>query len=55
MDRDARKNGIKECDVAGADLPREVTYDIERGVGVAIQAYTKIIDVVNPCLEVARA
>jgi hypothetical protein len=53
-DRKAWNVGLEECDVAGTDLPREITRDIKRGVGVAAQDYVKIIDVVNYCLEMAE-
>jgi hypothetical protein len=49
-DREAWKTEFEERDVAGTDLPREIARDTKLGVSVAVQVYTKIIDVVNHCL-----
>ena len=48
--REAWNTDLEECDASGADLPRDIGYDIKFGVDVAIQHYTEIIDVVNSCL-----
>jgi hypothetical protein len=53
-DRKAWNTDFKERDVAGTDLPRDIARDTKLSVGVAVQAYTKIIDVVNHCPEMAE-
>jgi hypothetical protein len=53
-DREAWNTDFEERDVSGTDLPREIARDTKLGVGVAIQAFTKIIDVVNHCLGMAE-
>ena len=42
-----------EWDVGGTGLPRDISRDNERGIGVAVQACTRIIDVVSHCLRIA--
>jgi len=54
-DREAWNTDFEERDVAGTDLPREITCDTKLGVGVAVQAYTRIIDVVNQYLGMTEA
>jgi hypothetical protein len=54
-DRKAWKTGLEERDIARTDLPRDIARDTKRGVGVAVQAYIEIIDVVNHCLGMAEA
>lgn len=45
--------GSVEWDAGGNVLSREIARDDERGVCVAVQAYTRIIDVINHCLGIA--
>jgi hypothetical protein len=54
--REAWNTDLKECDASGADLPRDISYDIKFGVDVAVQHYTEImiIDWVNLCLGKAE-
>ncbi len=53
-DREAWNTDFEERDVARTDLPREIARDTKLGVSVAVQVYTKIIDVVNHCLGMAE-
>jgi hypothetical protein len=53
-DRKAWNTDLEECDVAGTNLPRDIARDTKLGIGVAAQAYRKIIDVVNHCLGMAE-
>ncbi len=46
-DREAWNTDLEERDAAGTDLPSYIGHDIEFGVDVAVQHYTKNIDVVN--------
>jgi hypothetical protein len=51
---EARNTNLKECYVSGADLPRDISYDVKFGVDVAVQHYREIIDGVNLCLGKAE-
>ena len=53
-DSKAWNTDFEKRDIAGADLSREIACDTKLGVGVAVQAYMKIIDVVNHCLGMAE-
>lgn len=51
---EARNTDLEECDVSGANLPRDISYDAKIGVNVAVQHYTEIIEEVNLCLGKAE-
>ena len=46
---EARDTDLVERDAGGTDLPRDIARNAKRSVGVATQAYTKVIDVVKHC------
>ena len=50
---EAWNTNLVERDVGGTGLSGNISRDNESGVGVAVQAYTRIIDVVNHCLGIA--
>jgi hypothetical protein len=53
-DREAWKTSLEDGDIARAYPSREIARDAKVCIGVAVQAYTKIIDVVNHCLGMAE-
>lgn len=45
---------MKECYASGANLPRDIGYNIKFGVDVAVQHYTEMTGGVNICLGKAE-
>ena len=40
--REPWDTNFEECDATGADLPRDISYDIKFGLEVAVQYYTEL-------------